>query len=144
MTRKGEAELALGAGVWFSAVGGIAGTLSLMILRRRSPRSRCRSRLSNISAGVPRPDVRHAGRALLAGEGHRRHVHRLLVSCIGIENPAACPASRRHNRPVRGIEPIPALVGVFAVAQVMRAMLTPEPPPIPRRKFGSIMAGQWR
>src|SRR5919197_789740 len=63
MTRKGEAELALGAGVWFSAVGGIA--------------------------------------------------------------------------------PIPALVGVFAVAQVMRAMLTPEPPPIPRRKFGSIMAGQW-
>src|SRR3954467_6378665 len=32
MTRKGEAELALGAGVWFSAVGGIAGTLSLMIL----------------------------------------------------------------------------------------------------------------
>ena len=43
-----------------------------------------------------------------------------------------------------GIEPIPALVGVFAVAQVMRAMLTPEPPPIPRRKFGSIMAGQWR
>src|SRR6267154_1998788 len=64
MTRKGEAELALGAGVWFSAVG--------------------------------------------------------------------------------GIEPIPALVGVFAVAQVMRAMLTPEPPPLPRRKFGSIMAGQWR
>ena len=33
---------------------------------------------------------------------------------------------------------------MFAVAQVMRAMLTPEPPPIPRRKFGSIMAGQWR
>src|SRR6186713_1802198 len=32
MTRKGQAELALGAGVWFSAVGGIAGTLSLMIL----------------------------------------------------------------------------------------------------------------
>src|ERR1700759_2074664 len=32
MTRKGEAELALGAGVWLSAVGGIAGTLSLMIL----------------------------------------------------------------------------------------------------------------
>jgi putative tricarboxylic transport membrane protein len=33
---------------------------------------------------------------------------------------------------------------VFAVAQVMRAMLTPEPPPLPRRKFGSIMAGQWK
>src|SRR4029079_10082207 len=32
MTRKGQAELALGAGVWFSAIGGIAGTISLMIL----------------------------------------------------------------------------------------------------------------
>ena len=32
MTRKGQAELALGAGVWFSAIGGIAGTLSLMVL----------------------------------------------------------------------------------------------------------------
>jgi TctA family transporter len=26
----------------------------------------------------------------------------------------------------------------------MRAMFTPEPPPLPRRKLGSIMAGQWR
>src|ERR671916_201344 len=32
MTRKGEAELALGAGVWFSAIGGIAGTLSLVLM----------------------------------------------------------------------------------------------------------------
>jgi TctA family transporter len=33
---------------------------------------------------------------------------------------------------------------VFAVAQVMRAMLTPEPQTIPKRKFGSIMAGHWK
>jgi putative tricarboxylic transport membrane protein len=32
MTRKGEPELALGICVWFSALGGIAGTLSLMVL----------------------------------------------------------------------------------------------------------------
>src|ERR671918_1066433 len=31
MTRKGEAELALGAGLWFSAIGGIAGTISLVL-----------------------------------------------------------------------------------------------------------------
>ena len=41
-----------------------------------------------------------------------------------------------------GIEVIPALVGVFAVAEVMRAMASPEPPPLPKRKFGSILAGQ--
>src|ERR671911_1554595 len=32
MTRKGQAELALGAGLWFSALGGIAGTLSLIVM----------------------------------------------------------------------------------------------------------------
>src|SRR5215470_17214870 len=88
MTRKGEAELALGAGVWFSAVGGIAGTLSLMILA---------------------PPLAEIALSFSTFEYFWL-----------------------------------ALVGVFAVAQVMRAMLTPEPPPIPRRKFGSIMAGQWR
>src|SRR4051812_32288626 len=30
MTRKGQAEMALGAGLWFSAIGGIVGTLSLV------------------------------------------------------------------------------------------------------------------
>ena len=42
-----------------------------------------------------------------------------------------------------GIEPIPALVGVFAVSEVMRAMVTPEPPQLPKRKFGCILANQW-
>jgi putative tricarboxylic transport membrane protein len=32
MTRKGQAEVALGAGLWFSALGGIAGTISLVVM----------------------------------------------------------------------------------------------------------------
>ena len=32
LTRKGQAELALGASLWFSALGGIAGTIALMIM----------------------------------------------------------------------------------------------------------------
>src|SRR5690349_21886820 len=32
MTRKGQPELALGIGLWFSALGGIIGTLSLIAL----------------------------------------------------------------------------------------------------------------
>src|SRR5688500_5529259 len=32
MTRKGEPEVALGICVWFSAIGGIMGTLSLIVL----------------------------------------------------------------------------------------------------------------
>src|ERR687897_3033499 len=32
MTKKGQAELSLGAGLWFSAIGGIAGTISLVVM----------------------------------------------------------------------------------------------------------------
>jgi putative tricarboxylic transport membrane protein len=34
------------------------------------------------------------------------------------------------------------LVGVFAVSEVIRAIVSPEPPPLPSRRFGSILAGQ--
>src|SRR5918995_271875 len=146
MTRKGEAELALGAGVWFSAVGGIAGTLSLMILA--PPLAEIALSFSTFeyfwlaflglmcATLVARSSPVKAIAAMFIG---------LLVACIGIENPGGVPRFTFGMTDLfGGIEPIPALVGVFAVAQVMRAMLTPEPPPIPRRRFGSIMAGQWR
>ena len=145
MTRKGEAELALGAGVWFSAVGGIAGTLSLMILA--PPLAEIALSFSTFeyfwlaflglmcATLVARSSPVKAIAAMLIG---------LLVACIGIENPGGVPRFTFGFVDLfGGIEPIPALVGVFAVAQVMRAMLTPEPPPIPKRKFGSILAGQW-
>ena len=146
MTRKGEAELALGAGVWFSAVGGIAGTLSLMILA--PPLAEIALSFSTFeyfwlaflglmcATLVARSSPVKAIASMFIG---------LLVACVGIENPGGVPRFTFGLTDLfGGIEPIPALVGVFAVAQVMRAMLTPEPPPIPKRKFGSIMAGQWR
>ena len=50
MTRKGQTELALGAGLVFSAIGGLFGTAVLdRRRRRRSPISRCGSARSNIS-----------------------------------------------------------------------------------------------
>jgi TctA family transporter len=49
MTRKGQPEMALGICVWFSALGGIAGTISLMALAPPSPKWRSASRPMNIS-----------------------------------------------------------------------------------------------
>jgi TctA family transporter len=67
----------------------------------------------------------------------------LLIACIGMENPGGVPRfTFGFTDLLGGIEPIPALVGVFAVSEVMRAMITPEPPRLPRRRFGSILAGQ--
>jgi putative tricarboxylic transport membrane protein len=145
MTRKGQAELALGAGVWFSAIGGIAGTLSLVIMAPA---------LAEVALSfstyeyfwlaflglmcatlVARSSPVKAVASMLLG---------LLISCIGIENPGGVPRfTFGFADLLGGIEVVPALVGVFAVAEIMRAMVTPAPPPLPRRRFGSIMAGQW-
>jgi TctA family transporter len=69
----------------------------------------------------------------------------LLIACIGMENPGGIPRfTFGMTDLLGGIEVVPALVGVFAVSEVMRAMLTPEPPALPKRQFGSILAGQWQ
>src|SRR5215208_6153181 len=145
MTRKGQPELALGICLWFSALGGIAGTLSLILLAPA---------LAEVALSfstfeyfwlaflglmcatlVARSSPVKAIASMLLG---------LLIACVGIENPAGTPRfTFGITNLLGGVEVIPALVGVFAVSEVMRAMTTPEPPPLPRRRFGSIMAGQW-
>jgi TctA family transporter len=145
MTRKGQAELALGAGLWFSAIGGIVGTLSLvlmapllaeMALNFSSFEYFWLALLGLMCATlVARSSPVKAIASMLLG---------LLVACIGMENPAGTPRfTFGITDLLGGIEPIPALVGVFAVSEVMRAMLTPPPPSLPKRRFGSILAGQW-
>jgi putative tricarboxylic transport membrane protein len=145
MTRKGQPELALGAGLWFSAIGGIAGTLSLVVMAPL---------LAEVALSfstyeyfwlaflglmcatlVARSSPVKAIASMLLG---------LLISCVGIENPGGVPRfTFGFTDLLGGIEVIPALVGVFAVSEVMRAMTSRTPPPIPPRKFGSILAGQW-
>src|ERR671937_1380333 len=144
MTRKGQPELALGICVWFSALGGIAGTISLMALA--PPLAEMALNFSTYeyfwlaflglmcATMVARSSPVKAIASMLIG---------LLVSCIGIENPAGTPRFTFGSTDLLGgVEPIPALVGVFAVSEVMRAMLTPEPPKLPYRRFGSLLAGQ--
>lgn len=145
MTRKGQAELALGAGLWFSAIGGIVGTLSLILMAPMLAEMALSfstfeyfwlAFLGLMCATlVARSSPIKAIAAMLLG---------LLFACVGIENPGGVPRfTFGMTDLLGGIEPIPALVGVFAVSEVMRAMTTPEPPPLPRRRFGSILAGQW-
>ena len=144
MTRKGQAELALGAGLWFSALGGIAGTLSLMLLA--PPLAEIALQFSTYeyfwlaflglmcATLVARSSPVKAIVSMLLG---------LMISAVGMENAGGIPRFT-FGLPdlLGGIEPIPALVGVFAVSELMRAMVSGEPPQMPRRKFGSILAGQ--
>ena len=144
MTRKGEAETALGICLWFSALGGIIGTISLIVMAPLLAELAFQfstfeyfwlAVLGLMCATlVARSSPVKAIASMFLG---------LLVSCVGIENPAGTPRfTFGMSDLLGGIEVIPALVGVFAVTEVMRAMSQPEPPPIPRKKFGSILAGQ--
>src|ERR671911_3139249 len=132
MTRKGEAETALGICLWFSALGGIAGTLSLIILAPALAEMALSfstyeyfwlAFLGLMCATlVARSSPVKAIASMLLG---------LLFACTGIENPAGTPRfTFGFTDLLGGIEVIPALVGVFAVSEVMRAMTTPEPPPL--------------
>ena len=145
LTRKGQAELALGTGLWFSAIGGIVGTLSLML--RAPALAEMALNFSSFeyfwlaflglmcATLVARSSPVKAIAAMLLG---------LLFACIGMENPAGTPRfTFGLTDLLGGVEPIPALVGVFAVSEVMRAMTSAEPPRLPPRRFGSILAGQW-
>lgn len=145
-TRKGQPELALGAGLWFSAIGGIVGTLSLMLLAPALAEVALSfstyeyfwlALLGLMCATlVARSSPIKAIASMLLG---------LLISCVGMENPAGTPRFTFGVADLLGgIEPIPALVGVFAVSEVMRAMSTAEPPKMPHRRFGSILANQWK
>jgi TctA family transporter len=144
LTRKGQAEVALGAGLWFSALGGIAGTISLVMMAPALAELALNfstyeyfwlAFLGLMCATlVARSSPVKAIASMLLG---------LLIACIGMENPGGVPRfTFGVTELLGGVEPIPVLVGVFAVSEVVRAMVSPEPPPLPRRKFGSILAGQ--
>jgi putative tricarboxylic transport membrane protein len=126
MTRKGQPELALGICVWFSALGGIAGTISLMALA--PPLAEMALNFSTYE---------YFWLAFLG------LMCATMVARSSPVNPAGTPRFTFGSTDLLGgIEPVPALVGVFAVSEVMRAMLTSEPPKLPYRRFGSILAGQ--
>jgi putative tricarboxylic transport membrane protein len=100
MTRKGQPELALGICVWFSALGGIAGTISLMALA--PPLAEMALSFSTYeyfwlaflglmcATLVARSSPVKANAAMLIG---------LLVACIGIENPAGHLAQSAFRLP---------------------------------------------
>nr|WP_150117365.1 tripartite tricarboxylate transporter permease [Microvirga vignae] len=144
LTRKGQAEIALGAGLWFSALGGIAGTISLVVMAPALAELALNfstfeyfwlAFLGLMCATlVARSSPVKAIASMLLG---------LFIACIGMENPGGVPRfTFGITELLGGIEPIPVLVGVFAVSEVIRAMVSPEPPPLPHRRFGSILAGQ--
>jgi TctA family transporter len=146
MTRKGEAELALGAGLVFSAVGGLFGTLVLILaapalaevaLNFSSFEYFWLVLLGLTCAVFITSDQPLKGViTLLLG---------LLVACVGLGNPAGFPRFTFGNPEMTGgIGMIAMMIGMFAISEVIRYVVDTSPPAeLVVAKVGNVLKGQW-
>src|SRR3954469_17378698 len=146
MTLKGQAEVALGAGLVFSAIGGLFGTFVMVLF---SPGlAEIALKFSSFEyfwlvvlglAGavfIGNSSILKASISLLLG---------LLVACIGLENPGAHPRfTFGINELLSGVELIPMMVGMFAGSELLRYMVDTAPTPkMATEKIGSVFKGMW-
>jgi TctA family transporter len=146
LTRSGQAELALGAGLVFSVLGGIFGVLVLIVaapaLAEIALKFSSFEYFWLVMLGftcavfIAGSDPLKGVIALLLG---------LLISCVGLDNPAGAPRwTFGNNELTGGIPLIPLMIGMFAVSEVLRfacAMVRPEM--AVDRPFGNVFKGMW-
>jgi putative tricarboxylic transport membrane protein len=146
LTRKGQAELALGAGLVFSALGGIFGVVVLSVaapaLAEVALRFSSFEYFWLVMLGftcavfIAGSDPLKGVLSLLLG---------LLVGCVGLDNPAAAPRYTFGNAELMGgISLIPLMIGMFAISEVLRFAISTEKPELAvDRPFGNVFAGMW-
>jgi putative tricarboxylic transport membrane protein len=147
MTRKGEAEAALGANLLFSAIGGLVGTAVLIVAAPY---------LAEIALNFSAPEYFWMGLlgltcAALIGSGSplRGLVSLLIglaVSTIGLDNPAAVPRfTFGSTELLGGIDFIAAMIGLFAISEVLRnAGEGMQSLPVPQTGVGNPLRGWGR
>lgn len=146
ITKSGRPELALGAGLVFSALGGIFGVLVLVVAAPALAEVALKFSsfeyfwlvLLGLSCAVfiAGSDPLKGIVSLLAG---------LLVSCVGLDNPAGAPRYTFGNAELMGgISMIPLMIGMFAISEVLRYSLAGERAVmVVERPFGNVFAGMW-
>jgi putative tricarboxylic transport membrane protein len=146
LTKKGQGELALGAGLVFSVIGGLFGTavlitaapaLAEVALKFSSFEYFWLVLLGLFSAvflahGNPLKGIV----SLLLG---------LLVSSIGLDNPAGFPRFTFGSAELAGgFTLIPIMIGMFAVSEILRNIGSiDEPWEMAQAKIGNVFHGMW-
>jgi putative tricarboxylic transport membrane protein len=146
LTKKGQGELALGCGLVFSVIGGLFGTIVLILCApiladfalRFSSYEYFWLTLLGLSCAVfiAQGDKLKGLISLLIG---------LLVATVGLDNPAAFPRFT-FGLPelMGGAELIPIMVGMFAVSEVMRSsLLVAAPLETAQTAIGNVFRGIW-
>lgn len=147
MTKKGEAEMALGAGVTCSVYGGLFGSVALMFaapplaeiaLKFSSYEYFWLSMLGLACAALVSPGSPVKGViSLLLG---------LCLATVGIDPMTGFGRfTFGYVQLLGGLSLVPVLVGMYAVAEIIRYAITIDAPVIvPQQTIGNIFTGQWR
>ncbi len=138
MTKKGRAELALGAGLVFSAIGGLFGTAVLIVaapaLADIALRFSSFEYFWLVLLGLTCAVFITSDRPL---KGLITLFLGLLVACVGLGNPAGHPRFTFGNSEMMGgIGFIPMMIGMFAVSEIIRFAVDTRPPARARRREG--------
>jgi len=147
MTRKGQAELALGAGLVFSAVGGLFGTAVLILaapaLANFALNFSSFEYFWLVLLGLTCAVFITSNQPL---KGVITLLLGLLVACVGLGNPGAYPRFTFGNTELTGgIGMIPMMIGMFAISEIIRFVVDTSPPAeLVVEKVGNVFAGQWK
>jgi putative tricarboxylic transport membrane protein len=146
LTKKGQPELALGAGLVFSVLGGIFGVLVLIVaapaLAEVALKFSSFEYFWLVMLGftcavfIAGSDPLKGCVSLLLG---------LLIACVGLDNPAGAPRWTFGNAELTGgISMIPLMIGMFAISEVLRFVVGVDKPQMAiNRPFGNVFAGMW-
>jgi len=147
MTRKGEAETALGAGLVFSAIGGLFGTAVLIVsapaLAEFALKFSSFEYFWLVLLGLSCAIVITAERPL---KGTVSLLLGLLVGCVGLGNPAGFPRFTFGSTELMGgIGLIPLMIGMFAVSEILRFAVDMDPPlKVVDQPIKNVFKGMWR
>ena len=146
MTKKGQAEMALGAGLVFSAVGGLFGTVVLILaapaLADFALNFSSFEYFWLVLLGLTCAVFITTNQPL---KGVVTLLLGLLVACVGLGNPAGFPRFTFGNAELTGgIGMIAMMIGMFAISEIIRFVVDTSPPAeLVVEKVGSVLSGQW-
>jgi putative tricarboxylic transport membrane protein len=143
MTRQGKAETALGVALVFSVIGGLFGTAVLIIaapaLAEVALRFSSFEYFWLVLLGLTCA-VFITGNSPL--KGLVTLFLGLLLGSVGLENPAAHPRFTFGSADLLGgVSLIPAMIGLFAISEILRFSVTPVQVQEFQRQVGSVFAG---
>jgi len=143
MTRNGQAQTALGIGLVFSAIGGLFGTAVLIVgapaLAEVALNFSSFEYFWLVLLGLTCAVFITSDRPL---KGIITLLLGLLLGSVGLENPAAHPRFTFDSTDLlAGLSLIPAMIGLFAVSEILRFAVRPQELAQVKAQVGSVFKG---